>query len=151
MTAFEYRVVPAPKRGVKTKTAKTAEERFAVALAEVMNALGAEGWDYVRSDMLPCEERSGLTGKATVYHTVMVFRREIVAAAVVAPAMAPVAAAPTPAAVATPVVATAVAAAAPLPSPAAVPSFLTPAPRAVDPPMNPAPRLGPAGDKLAAE
>lgn len=155
MTAFEYRVVPAPKRGVKAKGAKTAEERFAVALAEVMNALGAEGWDYVRSDMLPCEERSGLTGKATVYHTVLVFRRDTAAAAVVAPAMAPVAApvaaAPTPAAVAAPVVAAPVAAATPLPSPAAVPSFLTPAPRAVEPPMNPAPRLGPAGDKLAAE
>jgi hypothetical protein len=150
MTAFEYRVVPAPKRGVKAKGAKTAEERFAVALAEVMNTLGAEGWDYVRSDMLPCEERSGLTGKATVYHTVMVFRRAVGVAAVApapveapAPVVAPVAmnapvAAPSPVAAA-------------VPSPAAVPSFLTPAPRAVEPPMNPAPRLGPAGDKLAAE
>ncbi len=40
MTAYEYRVIPAPKRGVKAKGAKTAEDRFAVALAEVMNAQG---------------------------------------------------------------------------------------------------------------
>jgi hypothetical protein len=145
MTAFEYRVVPAPKRGVKAKGAKTAEERFAVALAEVMNALGADGWDYVRSDMLPCEERQGLTGKATVYHTMLVFRRvvagtgEMVAAPVGAGAV--VAGAPV-AGVAAPV--------APVMSPAAVPSFLTPAPRAVEAPLNPAPPLGPA-ERLAAE
>ena len=135
MVTFEYRVVPAPKRGVKAKGAKTAEERFAVALSEVMNALGAEGWDYVRSDMLPCEERQGLTGKATVYHTVLVFRRAV--GAVEAGAAAPVA----------PAVAPAVA---PVMSPAALPSFLAPAPRAVEPPLNPAPPLGPA-ERLAAE
>jgi hypothetical protein len=125
MTAFEYRVVPAPKRGVKAKGAKTAEERFAVALSDVMNALGAEGWDYVRSDVLPCEERQGLTGKATVYHTMLVFRRVTETAEVSATV-------------------------APVPSPMAVPRIVAPAPLAIEPPLNPAPPLGPA-ERLAAE
>ena len=134
MGGVEYRVVPAPKRGVKAKGAKTGEERFAAALSEVMNALGAEGWDYVRSDVLPCEERQGLTGRATVYHTVLVFRRAVAEAG---EWTGPVVAGPV---VAGPVV-----------SPAALPAFLTPAPRTEAPPLiNPAPPLGPA-ERLAAE
>ena len=162
MGGVEYRVVPAPRRGVKAKGAKTGEERFAAALSEVMNALGAEGWDYVRSDVMPCEERQGLTGKAVVYHTVMVFRRALPAAGVadgagpgqrVALAPPPVAppAAPSAAPVVAPVVAPVLAAEEermagppPLPSPAALPGFLAPGPRVVTPPLNPAPPLGPA-------
>jgi hypothetical protein len=78
MVRFEYKVVPAPTRGVKTKTARTPEDRFAHALAEVMNELGREGWDYVRCDSLPSEERSGLTGRTTVYRNMLVFRRAVV-------------------------------------------------------------------------
>ncbi len=37
--------------------------------------MSAEGWEYVRADVLPSEERSGLTGRTTVYHNVLVFRR----------------------------------------------------------------------------
>ncbi len=40
-----------------------------------MNRLGAEGWDYVRADALPCEERVGLTGTKTVFQNMLVFRR----------------------------------------------------------------------------
>lgn len=75
MQRFEYKVVPAPRRGEKAKGAKTSEERFAVALMRVMNEMGAEGWDYVRADTLPCDERSGLTGVKTSYLNMLVFRR----------------------------------------------------------------------------
>lgn len=78
MTQYEYRVVPAPVRGIKAKGARTPEDRFAHALAEVMNAFGADGWDYVRCDTLPSEERSGLTGRTTVYRNMLVFRRALV-------------------------------------------------------------------------
>jgi hypothetical protein len=77
---FEYRVIPAPRRGQKGKGVGSAtEDRFAHALELVMNELGAEGWDYVRSDTLPVEERQGLTGRTTVYHTMLVFRRALAA------------------------------------------------------------------------
>lgn len=77
MPRYEYKVVPAPAKGVKAKGVKRAEDRFALALAQVMNAHGAEGWDYVRADILPAQERSGLASKQTVYHNMLVFRREL--------------------------------------------------------------------------
>ena len=81
MPNFEYKVVPAPKKGLKGKGIKGAEEKFANALATVMNELGADGWEYQRSDTLPSEERSGLRGKTTTFHNVLVFRRAIAAKA----------------------------------------------------------------------
>ena len=75
MTHYEYRVVPAPKRGEKVRGLRAAEDRFAVALANVMNAQAAEGWEYQRTETLPAEEREGLMGKATVFQNMMVFRR----------------------------------------------------------------------------
>jgi hypothetical protein len=85
MPKYEYRVLPAPKRGLKANGAKTTEERFAQALQVIMNELGADGWEYVRSDMLPCEERQGLTGKTTTYQTMLVFRHTTEVAAAVTP------------------------------------------------------------------
>lgn len=77
MQRYEYRVVPAPTKGEKAKGAKTTPDRFAVALMNVMNGLGAEGWEYVRADTLPCQERVGLTGSKTVFQNMLVFRRPI--------------------------------------------------------------------------
>ncbi len=83
---FEYRLVPAPRKGRKVRGAKTPEARFAAALMEIMNEMGREGWEYQRADTLPCDQRSGLTGKTTVYHNVLVFRRVIAAPQEEAPA-----------------------------------------------------------------
>ena len=79
MQRFEYKVVPAPRRGEKARGVKTTEERFALALTQLMNALGREGWDYVRADALPCDERVGLTGTKTSFQNMLVFRRPIAA------------------------------------------------------------------------
>jgi len=77
MQQFEYRVVPAPKRGEKAQGLKTTEDRFAQALTILMNDMARQGWDYLRADTLPCEERTGLTGKATVFQNMLVFRRAL--------------------------------------------------------------------------
>ena len=79
--AYEYTVVPAPKKGLKAKGKRSVEDRFANALETIMNAHGADGWEYVRTDTLPSEERQGLTGSKTVYQNMMVFRRALVTAA----------------------------------------------------------------------
>lgn len=79
MSQFEYKVVPAPKRGEKAKGLKTAEDRFAHTLQTAMNALARQGWEYQRTDTLPSEERSGFTGRVTTYQNMLVFRREVVA------------------------------------------------------------------------
>jgi hypothetical protein len=85
MQRFEFKVIPAPKRGEKARGVKTTEDRFAFALTNLMNQLGAEGWDYVRADALPCEERVGFTGSKTTFQNVLVFRRIIPGTAVEAP------------------------------------------------------------------
>ena len=82
MLRFEYKVIPAPRRGEKARGVKTTEDRFALALTLLMNDLGAEGWEYVRADALPCEERVGLTGTKTTFQNVLVFRRVAAASAI---------------------------------------------------------------------
>jgi hypothetical protein len=78
---YEYRVVPAPSRGEKARGVKTTADRFALALTGVMNTLGREGWEYLRADTLPCEERVGLTGSKTSFQHLLVFRRLVADAA----------------------------------------------------------------------
>lgn len=75
MKTFEYKVIPAPKRGKSGKGVRGNEAKFVNALSAIMNEMGADGWDYVRADTLPCDERSGLTSRTTVYHNVLVFRK----------------------------------------------------------------------------
>lgn len=77
MTGFEYKVVPAPMRGLKARGVKGTPARFANALQTVMNDLGAQGWEYQRTDTLPVEERQDLTGKTTTFQNMLVFRRTI--------------------------------------------------------------------------
>ena len=85
MSEYEYRVVPAPDRGEKARGAKTAGERYAQAMTSLLNRMAGERWEYVRADMLPSEERSGLTRRTTVYHHMLVFRRAVATGSVEAP------------------------------------------------------------------
>jgi hypothetical protein len=74
----EYKVVPAPGRAVKVRGLKTTGERFAHTVTEVLNDLGAEGWEFLRSETLPCEERKGwFGGTRTSTQIVLVFRRPL--------------------------------------------------------------------------
>ncbi len=77
MPRYEYRVVPAPNRGVKARGVKGAEARFSYALQELMNQMGHNGWEYQRAETLPSIERSGLTSTTTEWRNVLVFRRAI--------------------------------------------------------------------------
>jgi hypothetical protein len=78
---YEYKVVPAPARAAKVRGLKTTGERFSHALTEVLNDLGAEGWEYLRSETLPCEERKGwFGGTRTSTQIVLIFGRLLPAA-----------------------------------------------------------------------
>ena len=77
MSGWEYKVVPAPTKGVRGRGVKGPEGRFANALQGVMNEMGATGWDYQRAETLPSTERSGLTGSTTEWRNVLVFRRAV--------------------------------------------------------------------------
>lgn len=76
MQRYEYKVVPAPEKGEKARGVKGTPARFAHRLSRLMNELAREGWEYMRADTLPCEERTGLTGKTLTYQNMLVFRRE---------------------------------------------------------------------------
>lgn len=73
----EYKVVPAPQRAQKVKGLKTTGQRFAHTLAEAINAEAAGGWQFLRTETLPCEERGTLGSVRTTTITVMVFAREL--------------------------------------------------------------------------
>jgi len=77
MSGWEYKVVPAPTKGVKGRGVKGPEGRFANALQGLMNEMGATGWEYQRAETLPSTERSGLTGSTTEWRNVLVFRRAV--------------------------------------------------------------------------
>lgn len=77
MTRYTYKVLPAPAKGRKAPGVKGAEARFAYGLEEAINEMAAQGWEYLRADILPSEERQGLTSTTTVYRSVLVFRREM--------------------------------------------------------------------------
>ena len=76
MARYTYKVIPAPSKGRKAPGVKGAEARFAHGLEQAINEMATQGWEYIRSDILPSEERQGLTASATVYRSVLVFRRE---------------------------------------------------------------------------
>lgn len=77
MPVYEYKVIPAPAKGTKSKGLKTPESRFAHTVESLLNTMGAEGWEFQRAELLPSEERSGLTGSATNWRNLLVFRRAL--------------------------------------------------------------------------
>jgi len=79
MAKFEYKVVAAPRKTRSFKGVRSHEDQFAAVLAEAMNDLAGSGWEYLRAESLPCEEKTGLTSRVESYQSVLVFRREIVA------------------------------------------------------------------------
>ncbi|TKW68307.1 MAG: DUF4177 domain-containing protein [Paracoccus denitrificans] len=79
MTLYEYTAVPAPMRSEKTKGAKTPADRYAATLTDAINLMARDGWEYLRAETLPSEERSGLTGRTTLFHNLLIFRRAYLA------------------------------------------------------------------------
>lgn len=74
--AFEYKCVAAPEKAKRKRGAKTRTERVAHAMEELIGREAADGWEYMRTDLVPVEERSGLFGRPTeVHRAILVFRR----------------------------------------------------------------------------
>lgn len=77
MQRYEYKVIPAPTKGLKAKGIKGPDGRFARAVETTLNEMGNAGWTYLRADILPSEERQGFTSSTTVYRTLLVFQRPL--------------------------------------------------------------------------
>lgn len=77
MDKFEYKVIPAPTKAKRGKWVRGVATRFADRLEQIFNEMGADGWEYVRTDTLPHEERKGLTQTTVTYRNLLVFRKLI--------------------------------------------------------------------------
>ena len=75
MPRYEYKVVPAPSKGLKGKGVRGAEARCFFAIQELMNGMAGYGWEYQRAETLPSIERSGFAGTTTAWRNVLIFRR----------------------------------------------------------------------------
>lgn len=75
MAQYEYKVIPAPSKGEKAQGIKAPEARMANTVQALLNAQAAAGWEYMRTDTLPSDERHRLTSTQTVNRTLMFFRR----------------------------------------------------------------------------
>lgn len=76
MTSYEYKVIPAPRQARKVKGVKSADELFAMTLAEAINEVARQDWEFVRTETLTAEAPGGWFRRGTASdHTVMVFRR----------------------------------------------------------------------------
>jgi len=78
---YEYKVIPAPTKGLKAKGIKNSSDRFANALQTAINLLASDGWEYVRAETLPAQEREGLMSKTTVFQHLLIFRKPRIGAA----------------------------------------------------------------------
>ena len=77
MPLYEYQVIPAPRKGGRARGVRSAEARLARTLQAVMNEQADEGWEYQRSDTMPCEQRKGIVGRTMVAQTMLIFRRAV--------------------------------------------------------------------------
>ncbi len=78
MGKYEYKVLPAPRRAKRARGVKGEPARFAHAITELMNVEAAEGWEYVKSETLPMEAKTGVfKGRAETFQTLLVFRRTL--------------------------------------------------------------------------
>ena len=76
MTSYDYKVVPAPRRARKIKGVRGADELFATTLAEAINEVARQGWEYIRTETLVAEGPGGWFRRGSASdHPVMIFRR----------------------------------------------------------------------------
>ena len=75
---YEYKCVGAPEKGKRKRGAKTRSDRVANAMEQTILAEAVDGWEYLRTDLIPIEERGGMFKRPQeVHRAVMVFRRSI--------------------------------------------------------------------------
>lgn len=90
---YEYKCIAAPEKARRRRGAKTRTDRVALAIQDILAAECKGGWEYLRADLIPVEEKSGFFSRAQdVHRAILVFRRAVggSGAAVPYPVAAPV-------------------------------------------------------------
>ena len=79
---FEYKCVGGPERPKRLRGTGSRSDRVALAMQEIISAEAVDGWEYLRTDLVPVEEKPGLFSRTQeVHRAVLIFRREGAAAA----------------------------------------------------------------------
>jgi len=75
-TIWRYRCVAAPRKARRSRAHKTCEDALLGAIEAVLAEQAAEGWEYLRTDLVPMEAKKGMLSATVETHLgVMVFRR----------------------------------------------------------------------------
>ncbi len=76
--SFEYKTVGAPERAKRKRGLRSRSDRVAAAFEEILQAEAVDGWEYLRTDLLPVIESAGWFKRGhEVHRAVMVFRRPL--------------------------------------------------------------------------
>lgn len=76
--AFEYKCVGGPERPRRLRGTHSRSDRVAVAMQEIIGAEAVDGWEYLRTDLVPVEEKAGIFSRPQeVHRAVLIFRREV--------------------------------------------------------------------------
>ena len=76
--SYEYKCVGAPERPKRQRGVRGRSERVALAMQEIIAGEAVDGWEYMRTDLVPVEEKAGLFSRThEVHRAVLVFRREL--------------------------------------------------------------------------
>ncbi|MEM9063652.1 MAG: hypothetical protein AAGD13_24605 [Pseudomonadota bacterium] len=74
--AYEYKCVGAPEKAKRRRGAKTRSDRVAATMQDIIAAEAVGGWEYLRTDLIPVEEKNGFFSRAhEVHRAVLIFRR----------------------------------------------------------------------------
>ena len=65
MRRYEYKVVPVPEKCFSAKGADKGSDPVAYTIESVLNDLGLQGWDYLRTDRMTLQ-RGGILGRGEV-------------------------------------------------------------------------------------
>jgi hypothetical protein len=86
MSRYHYKAIAAPRRPGRWKGVAKGADSYARTLEEAIAEQAAQGWEYLRAETLPSEEKSGwLARRTTVIHSILIFRRPAEGAATAAP------------------------------------------------------------------
>ena len=73
---YEYKIVGAPEKGKRKRGMRRRSDRVAAAFADIIKSEAVDGWEYLRTDLLPIIEGAGWFRRGReVNRAVMVFRR----------------------------------------------------------------------------
>lgn len=87
--AYEYKTVAGPDKGKRKARGRKVGERVAEAMEDIIREETAAGWDYLRTDVVPVEERASFfSRRRTIHCPVLVFRRQLGARAEPRPELA---------------------------------------------------------------